>query len=92
LIKNKQYITIKRMILVLNKLIYIIMSFIKPYPIKNLNTNIIMKHEYSIKERENESIKLLYELSIEKTLEEIKKQKYGDKEKRSIKELYDFQI
>jgi len=80
------------MILVLNKLIYIIMSFIKPYPIKNLNTNIIMKHEYSIKERENESIKLLYELSIEKTLEEIKKQKYGDKEKRSIKELYDFQI
>ena len=92
MIKNKQYITIKRMILVLNKLIYIIMSFIKPYPIKNLNTNIIMKHEYSIKERENESIKLLYELSIEKTLEEIKKQKYGDKEKRSIKELYDFQI
>ena len=56
--------------------------------IKNMNMNMNMnkKNKYSIKDRENESIRFLYEISIEKTLNEAKKEKIKNRLHR-LKEL-----
>ena len=54
--------------------------------IKNMNMNMNINNKYSIKDRENESIRFLYEISIEKTLNEAKKEKIKNRLHR-LKEL-----
>ena len=75
---------------IISKLLITFIVLIQPNNIKNLNIknlNMNMNNKYSIKHRENESIWFLYEISIEKTLNESKKRKNRLNRLDRLKEL-----